>query len=145
MSNISPLEEYAVYRRQLAEFAQTHAEILRMHVIVKAELEQAEAALKEWARTNGPTENADYTVSVQTKTRRWYDATPLVAIYPWLLNNKATTISVDTKSIDRMVKAGAIDDRAAAETERTEPMTSAVTIKPKPKVEVTVDKTELPF
>lgn len=134
------LDDYTMDFYALKGFELKYVEVLSRYQELKDHLAESEAALKEHARLNGSEANDDMVVSVQTKIKRWYDADTLLAKARWLADVKQLWL-VDTKAVEKLIKAGAIPADLVAEAIRTEDMTPAVSIKiktPEPaKTEVT--------
>ena len=104
---------------------------------VLVELEQREttvrrreATLKELCRQLGPVENANYAVTVQQKTRRWYDADRILELAPWVRDVPGVLVtSIDKAKIEALVKASVVPSDIAEQALRSEPLTPAVTIR----------------
>lgn len=123
-----PLDDYRLDFLALRQFEAEHSPVIGRHKELLDNLAESEAALKEFARTNGPEDDDTFTVTVQHKIKRWYDADVLLAKAPWVANVPGI-VSLDTKKLEGLIKAHAIPADLVAEAIRTEDMTPAVSIK----------------
>jgi hypothetical protein len=144
--DLSPIDEYTLAAIALAKFEKRHQSMFEIYRALKADLDKAEAALKEDARYTGPCENGDFIVTVQTKSKRWYDADKIIELAPWVRDVPGVVVTtINRDAITALVKIKTIPEEIAKQALHEEPMTPAVTIKAKPKLAVVVDTEALPF
>jgi hypothetical protein len=132
MTEQTPLERYTEAKRILNAFEADYEELFRDYRNLQQAVTDADSELRTWARDNGPTENDHFTVTVQYKTRKWYDADKILELAPEVRNLKGVVVeTIDKSKIEALAKGGMIDAAIAKKAYREEPMTPAVSIKPR--------------
>ena len=128
MSNA--LEEFTLAAQALSEFERQHALVLNEYADLHVQEAGAAEALRKHARSNGPEENEVFTVTVQTKMKRWYDADTVLALAPYVAEMPGV-MEVNRERITQLAKAKAFSDEVITAAYREEALTPAVTIKRK--------------
>lgn len=132
MIELSPLERYTAAKRALNLFEIASEALFREYHALQQEAAEAEAELKAWARDNGPCENNSFTVAVQYKMRKWYDADKILELAPHVRQLKGVVVeTIDKRRIEVLAQEGMIDAAIAQQAYHEDPMTPAVSIKVK--------------
>jgi hypothetical protein len=124
------LETYTAIKIMVEAFQTANQSILDDYVSLQKSLAVAEDCLKARARILGGELNDYYTITVQSKTRKWFDADIILKLAPYV-KDMPGVMAVDRDRIAQLAKAGAIAEDVVKAACKEEPMTSAVTIKAK--------------
>lgn len=133
MSTTAVNLQLAIYTgdmRALEEFKTIHAETFAQYERMCQIVNNAEAELRAACREFGPCENDTYTVTVQTKTRKWFDADKVLELAPYVAEMPGV-MEVNRERINQLAKAKAISVEVLEAAYREEALTPAVTIKRK--------------
>lgn len=119
-------------QKELDDFQAEHEEIFERQIELMEAITVATNLVKDAARATDGFETKRLNVFVDHKTRRWTDVDLFLKKVPAAENFKGLIVkSIDAKILAALVKAEQIDAKIVKACERTEPMTSAVTIKPR--------------
>ncbi|MBI2934626.1 MAG: hypothetical protein HYY29_03540 [Chloroflexi bacterium] len=129
------LEKYTLVQAEKAAFEAEHAYLLNLYADLNIACDAAEAELKRFARSNGPEENAQFVVTVQPKSRRWFDTDYILDNCPWIRDVPGVIVqAVDKGKVEALVKGGMIPEGVAKAAQCEEALTAAVSIKAKANV-----------
>lgn len=139
LEQLEPIDAFTVARLAIARWEREHDELMQQYAALKQAAMEAEDALRQWARANGPVANAEWEVTVTHPMRRSFDAEGLLKAEPWLnqVPGVVTTQTVVNRDkIMALVKNEMIHPDVSARFMIEEPMTPAVLIRaivPKPR------------
>ncbi len=122
---------YTGYMQSLDAFKEKHKAILEEYEEILAGLAGAEKDLKEYARDNGDLEDDVFSVTVQKKSRRSYDAESLLDAAPWLLQAGALVVTADKAKVEALAKGDMLPSDVVEAAKREEELTPAVSIRRK--------------
>ena len=129
---LDALADYSQAAATLEMFRDRHAQVLVDLEMLEHALTVQEGKVKELARLHGPCANANHSVIVAYRKRRWYDTDYILEHAPWVRQIPGVVVqTVDRGKIEALAKANAIDAGVCDQALREEPLTPAVTIKRK--------------
>jgi hypothetical protein len=124
------LETYTTLKGMMEDFWNENHVILANYAELQKEIAEAEDILKAHARIQGSEENGYYTITVQNKTRKWFDADIILKLAPYV-KDMPGVMAVDRDRIAQLAKAGGIAKDVVKAAYKEEAMTPAVSIKAK--------------
>ena len=131
----NPLQRYTAIADTLDTFTAQYATVISRYATLQQAKDEAEIALKRWARDHGTIENDSFKVNVQYKIRSWYDADEILRLAPYVREIPGVVEQTINKAkIEALAKAKAIDESVCQQALREEPMVPAVSIKVKERI-----------
>jgi len=118
----------------LEEFEAAHRAVMAEWVVRQQRVAGNLEELKARARLTRGLSNELFEVTVQTKSHKWLDVNAIVEGYPFVKEIPGVvvvTTTIDAKKIELLAKGDMIPKEVVEKARRSEPLTSAVTIKRK--------------
>ena len=129
---LDALADYSQAAATLEMFRDRHAKVLVDLEMLERALAVQEGKIKELARLHGPCANANHSVTVAYRQRRWYDVDYILEHAPYVRQIPGVVVqTVDRAKIEALAKVQAIDPDVCKAALHVEQLTPAVTIKRK--------------
>jgi len=127
---LDALHAYTEAVDDLEDFETEQMRLLGEYGALQEVIADREGKLKALAREVGPCGNYRFAVTVQRKSRRWFDVDYILEHAPWVRGIPGVVIeTVDRAKIEALAKMKAIDADVCDAARREEALTPAVTIK----------------